>query len=141
LGRHPGPGDTCLDLGASPGGWTWVIAKLGAEVTAVDKAPLDPAIAALPGVNFRPESAFALDPRQESPVTWLFSDVICYPARLLGLVRRWIEAEKAHNIFCTIKFQGATDHGILAEFQQIQGSILFHAAHNKHEVTFARLGA
>jgi len=56
-------------------------------------------------------------------------------------VRRWIEAEKAHNIFCTIKFQGATDHNIIAEFQQIQGSILFHAAHNKHEVTFARLGA
>jgi 23S rRNA (cytidine2498-2'-O)-methyltransferase len=108
-------------------------------VTAVDKAPLDPAIAAHPGVNFRPESAFALDPRQESPVTWLFSDVICYPARLLGLVRRWIEAEKAQNIFCTIKFQGETDHAIIAEFQQIQGAILFHAAHNKHEVTFARL--
>jgi len=139
LGRHPAPGNRCLDLGASPGGWTWVIAELGAEVTAVDKAPLDPAIAAHPGVNFRPESAFALDPRQESPVTWLFSDVICYPARLLGLVRHWIEAEKAENIFCTIKFQGETDHAIIAEFQQIQGSMLFHAAHNKHEVTFARL--
>ena len=139
LGHHPGPGDRCLDLGAAPGGWTWVIAQLGAEVTAVDKAPLDPAIAAHPGVNFRPESAFSLDPRQESPVTWLFSDVICYPARLLGLVRRWIEAEMADNILCTIKFQGETDHAIIAEFQQIQGATLFHAAHNKHEVTFARL--
>ena len=133
------PGQFVIDLGAAPGGWTWVIAQLGAQVTAVDKAPLDPAIAAHPGVNFRPESAFGLDPRQESPITWLFSDVICYPARLLGLVRRWIEAEKARNIFCTIKFQGETDHAIIAEFQQIQGSKLFHAAHNKHEVTFARL--
>ena len=140
LGCHPGPGDRCLDLGASPGGWSWAIAQLGAQVTAVDKAPLDPAIAAHPGVNFRPESAFALDPRQESPVAWLFSDVICYPARLLGLVRRWIEAEKAQNIFCTIKFQGMTDHGMISEFQQIQGAILFHSSHNKHEVTFARLG-
>ena len=30
-------------------------------------------------------------------------------------------------------------NAIIAEFQQIQGAILFHAAHNKHEVTFARL--
>ena len=27
LGAWPGPGDTCLDLGASPGGWTWVLAS------------------------------------------------------------------------------------------------------------------
>jgi len=112
LGRHPGPGDRCPDRGASPGGWTWVIARLGATVTALDKAPLDPATGPLPGVNFRPESVFALDPRQESPVTWQFSDVISYPARLLGLVRCWIEAKKADNIFCTIKFQGETDHAI-----------------------------
>jgi 23S rRNA (cytidine2498-2'-O)-methyltransferase len=57
----------------------------------------------------------------------------------LALVRRWIEAEKAANIFCTIKFQGETDHGIISEFQQIQGAILFHSSQNKHEVTFARL--
>src|SRR5438309_5805395 len=41
---------------------TWVLAKLGAEVVAIDKAPLDPRVAALPGVEWRGESAFALDP-------------------------------------------------------------------------------
>ncbi|MBX6322535.1 MAG: hypothetical protein IRY94_11960, partial [Rhodospirillaceae bacterium] len=25
IGRHPRPGEVCLDLGASPGGWTWVL--------------------------------------------------------------------------------------------------------------------
>ena len=141
LGRHPEPGESCLDLGAAPGGWTWAIARLGAGVTAVDKAPLDPAVAAMPGVAMRQESAFGLDPRRETPVDWLFSDVICYPARLLALVRRWIEADAARNLVCTVKFQGATDHDTAAAFAAIPGAVLFHGAHNKHELMFARLAA
>ena len=141
LGRHPLPGERCLDLGAAPGGWTWALAKLGAQVTAVDKAPLDPAVAAMPGVTMREESAFALDPRSEPPVEWLFSDVICYPARLLALVRRWIEAGTARHLVCTVKFQGATDHDVMAAFAAIPGAVLFHGAHNKHELTFARIAA
>jgi 23S rRNA (cytidine2498-2'-O)-methyltransferase len=139
LGRYPGPGATCLDLGASPGGWTWALAKLGAQVIAVDKAPLEPRVAAMPGVTVRQESAFGLDPQSLPPVDWLFSDVICYPAWLLTLVRRWIAAETARNLVCTIKFQGATDHDVAAEFAAIPGAMLFHGAHNKHELTFARL--
>ncbi|MBY0329472.1 MAG: hypothetical protein K2X49_02220 [Acetobacteraceae bacterium] len=137
LGRWPMPGETCLDLGAAPGGWTWALARLGARVTAVDKAPLDGAVAAMPGVGWRGESAFALPPE---PVDWLFSDVICYPARLLALVRRWIAAGAARNIVCTVKFQGATDHDMAAEFAAIPGAVLFHGAHNRHELMFARLG-
>ncbi|MGC5198738.1 hypothetical protein, partial [Aphanothece microscopica] len=95
---------------------------------------------AMPGVTVRTESAFGLDPRAEPPVDWLFSDVICYPARLLGLVRRWIEAGAARNIVCTLKFQGETDHATAEAFAAIPGGVLFHGAHNKHELTFARLG-
>ena len=29
FGEQPGPGDRCLDLGACPGGWTWVLHELG----------------------------------------------------------------------------------------------------------------
>ncbi|MGG5817636.1 SAM-dependent methyltransferase [Falsiroseomonas sp. HW251] len=139
LGRHPGPGERCIDLGASPGGWTWALARLGARVEAVDKAPLDPRVAAMPGVTMRSESAFGLDPAKEPLVEWLFSDVICYPARLLALVRRWIAAGAARNLVCTIKFQGSTDHDVAAEFAAIEGAVLFHGAHNKHELMFARL--
>ncbi len=140
LGHYPGPGDRCLDLGAAPGGWTWVLAKLGAKVAAVDKAAMDPAVAAMRGVTVRAESAFGLDPRAEQKVDWLFSDVICYPGRLLALVRRWIEADAARNLVCTIKFQGETDHEAAEAFAAIPGAIVFHSAHNKHELTFARLG-
>jgi 23S rRNA (cytidine2498-2'-O)-methyltransferase len=139
LGVAPGPGQTCLDLGACPGGWTWVLANLGARVTAVDKAPLVPAIEAMPGVDVRRESAFGLDPVQVGAVDWLFSDVICYPERLLRLVHRFLEAGTVTNFVCTIKFQGATDHQAARDFAAIPGSQVMHLHHNKHELTWVKL--
>ena len=144
IGRHPAPGALCLDLGASPGGWTWALQRLGARVIAVDKAPLDPGIAALPGVETRQASAFSLDPRSfgpqgAGPVDWLFSDVVCYPARLLTFVRRWLDAGTCRNFVCTLKFQRATDHETARAFAAIPGARLMHLHHNKHELTWTRL--
>lgn len=136
LGRWPCPGERCLDLGASPGGWTWVLARLGAEVVAVDKAPLDPQVVAMPGVSWRGESAFALEPQAVGPVDWLFSDVACYPERLLRLVQRWHAAGTVGSFVCTIKFQGPTDHDAAEAFASIPGGRVLHLHHNKHELTF-----
>ena len=132
----PQPGETCLDLGASPGGWTWALARLGARVTAIDRSPLDPAVAALPGVSVRQENAFGIDPAGAEPVDWLFSDVVAYPARLLGLVQAWIVSGRAGRIVCTLKFQGATDYAAADAFAEIPGGRLIHLFHNKHELTF-----
>ncbi len=135
----PRAGERCVDLGSAPGGWTWVLAKLGAHVLSVDKAPLDPRVASLPNVEHRQESAFGLDPRAIEPVDWLFSDVICYPPRLLALVERWIEAGAAERFVCTIKFQHETDHETARRFAAIEGSRLVHLSANRHELTWIRL--
>ena len=139
LGTMPGPGDRCLDLGAAPGGWTWVLARLGASVQAVDKAPLAPHIALMPGVEVRQASAFGLEPAQAGAVDWWFSDLACYPERLLRLVRRWLDGGTVRRFVCTIKFQGDTDHDTVREFAAIPGSRLMHLHHNKHELTWIRL--
>jgi 23S rRNA (cytidine2498-2'-O)-methyltransferase len=133
LGVHPVAGETCLDLGASPGGWTWAIAALGAEVLAIDRAPLEARVAGMAGVSFREGNAFTLPPE---PVDWLFSDVIAYPERMLELVTGWIAAGAPKRIVCTIKFQGATDHAAAAAFAAIPGGRVLHLFHNKHELTF-----
>jgi len=138
-GRMPGPGNLCLDLGSSPGGWSWVLQKLGARVISVDKAPLDPAIAALPGIDYRRMSAFALQPAEIGQVDWLFSDVICYPQRLLRLVETWLASGLVRNFVCTIKFQGKTDMQTAQRFAAIPGARLAHLFHNKHELTWMRL--
>ena len=140
LRRWPQPGERCLDLGASPGGWTWVLAKLGATVVAIDKAPLDPKVSAMPGVEWRGESSFALDPASVGPVDWLFSDIVCYPARLLRLVERWREAGLVRNFVCTLKFQGETDHDTAEAFAAMPGATVLHLSHNKHELTFLLTG-
>ena len=133
LGAHPQPGERCIDLGAAPGGWTWVLAQLGATVLAVDRAPLDPKVMQCTGVSALQDSAFAMVPQ---PCEWLFSDVIAYPTRLLELVQRWIGAGCVQRIVCTVKFQGETDHAAAEAFAAIPGSQLVHLSHNKHELTF-----
>ena len=136
LGAWPVAGERCLDLGAAPGGWSWAIARLGADVVAVDRAPLAPEVAAMAGVIERRESAFGIDPLNEDAFDWVFCDVIAYPARVLAMVLRWVASGRARRIVCTLKFQGATDHESAEAFAGIAGGRVVHLFHNKHELTF-----
>jgi 23S rRNA (cytidine2498-2'-O)-methyltransferase len=140
IGLRPGPGEICLDLGSSPGGWTWAAQQMGAHVISVDKAPLAAEIARLPGIEQRHESAFGLDPRAIGPIDWLLSDVVCYPPRLLALVERWLAAGTCRRFVCTVKFQGETDHETARRLAAIPGSQLRHLFHNKHELTWTKIG-
>ena len=136
LGAWPLPGERCLDLGAAPGGWSWAIARLGASVLAIDRAPLDPAVRLMAGVIERQESAFGVDPFSEGAFDWVFCDVIAYPARVLAMVSGWVASGRARRIVCTLKFQGATDHESAEAFARIAGGRVVHLFQNKHELTF-----
>ena len=141
LRRQPGPGDRCLDLGAAPGGWTWLLARTGAEVIAVDRAPLAPEVGELADVRARRASACGLEPEAIGPVDWWCSDIVAYPDRLLGLVTRWLDSGLVRNLVCTVKFQGATDHAVAARFASLPDAQLFHLSQNKHELTCVVLDA
>lgn len=139
IGRRVQPHEKCLELGASPGSWTWVLGELGARVIACDRAPLDPKIGALPGVSFLKKDAFSLTPADYPDLDWIFSDLICYPEKLLKWVIPFLEAEKKINIVCTLKFQGDEGYDIVKEFEKIPGSQIMHLFHNKHELTWVYL--
>ncbi len=138
LGRFPEPGDDAVDLGASPGGWSWLLAELGCRVAAVDKAPLDETVAAMESVRTLQTSAFGLSPSgvfDGRPPKWVCSDIACYPDRLFPLIDRWMVLDPAPTLIFTIKFQGETDHDVTDRFRALPGARVRHLHHNKHELT------
>lgn len=135
----PESGMRVLDVGSCPGGWTWVLQQIGCDVVSVDKAPLDPKVAILPRIDFRQESAFGLKPQLIGKLDWFFSDIICYPDKLLELVTRFRDSGLVDNFACTIKFQAPTDFETMFKFKAIPGSRIVHLSCNKHEVTWINL--
>ena len=132
----PGKNSRCFDAGACPGGWTWVLTELGSEVFAVDRAELAPSLMKNPLVTFMAHDAFTLPPEDLGHFDWVFSDVICYPERLLGWVQKWIDSGLCDNMICTIKMQGEIRWDLIVEFASIPGSRVVHLNYNKHELTF-----
>jgi len=135
----PKPGEICMDLGASPGGWTWVLAGLDANVIAFDRAPLTENLMADPRVQFKKGDAFAAQPSEYPQVDWIFSDLICYPEKLLEYLQPWLLDSKPRNFVCTIKLQGENPYEVLNKFKAINHSQIIHLYHNKHEVTWILL--
>ena len=136
----PKAGQKCFEAGACPGGWTWVLRKLGCNVLAVDRAPLADSLMNDPCVSFMTHDAFTLKPQDLGYFDWVFSDVICYPERLYDWVLMWLESGMCRNMICTIKMQGATDWKLVKKFADIPNSKVVHLCYNKHELTWLHAG-
>jgi len=135
-------GGASLDVGSCPGGWTWVLRTLEFDqILSVDKAPLEKRIMDLGKIEFKQESAFGLDPKDFGEIEWFCSDIICYPDRLLNLVKRFRDSGKVRNFVCTIKYQAEIDWENTLKFLEIPNSKIIHLHHNKHEVTWYLKGA
>lgn len=130
----------CFDGGACPGGWSYVLLSLGCKVTACDRSPPDARLLANPNLSFVAHDAFTLPIDEISQYPWVFSDVICYPARLYRWVTAIIEKNPKVNMICTVKMQGKTDFAMADEFSKISNSAVFHLNYNKHELTFMYKG-
>ena len=136
---YPNKDESCLDLGACPGGWTWVLAKLAKHVTACDKSPLDARVMALPNVTFKTQDAFKIKLSDYPNFTWVFSDVVCYPEKLYDFVNNLISEFPEKKYVFTIKFQGSDgQRDILSKFASLPGNII-HLSQNKHELTWFKI--
>lgn len=132
----PQRGSHCVDAGACPGGWTWVLNNLGTEITAIDRSPLADFLMREPRITFMQHDAFTLTPESLGKQDWMCSDVICYPPRLLEWVERWRASGLCSKFICTIKMQGAPDFDTIRRFAEIPHSKIVHLTANKHELTW-----
>lgn len=139
--KRPTSRDICLELGASPGSWTWVLAKLGAKkIFSFDRSELDPKINGMKGVHHSCSDAFSVTPESmEESVDWLLSDLICYPDKLYQYLQQWLDTPNRPNFICTLKFQGTEHYHWIDKFAEIKGSEIVHLFHNKHELTWINL--
>ena len=111
LGRRIAAGETCVDLGACPGSWSYVAVNRGARVVAVDRSPLREDLMRDPRVRFEQGDAFKFVP--EAPVDWLLCDVIAAPERSVGLVLDWLRGRRCRRLVVTIKFKGHDEYAKL----------------------------
>jgi 23S rRNA (cytidine2498-2'-O)-methyltransferase len=86
LGRAPEPGETCIDLGAAPGGWTFVLLGRRARVIAVDPAKMAPSLAQ--HRNLRHVQASAFQWRPDVQADWLFCDMAWRPLEVAALLAK-----------------------------------------------------
>ncbi len=88
--ERPRPGERAVDLGAAPGGWSWLMRQRGARVIAVDNGPLAAGLDDDPGVEHLRRDAFRYHP--PAPVDWLLCDVVDRPQGVARLMLRWLRA-------------------------------------------------
>jgi len=138
FGRKIGKEQTVVELGASPGGWTWVCLERGAVVTAIDKAPLREDLMKHSNLTFVEGDAFAFVPQK--PVDWLLCDVLTFPQNTIELLQRWVSGRLCKQFIVTIKFLGSESYHYIEEAKQWldEAGVEFtirKLMNNKNEVT------
>jgi 23S rRNA (cytidine2498-2'-O)-methyltransferase len=149
LGREPVEGETVVDLGAAPGGWSYSAAKRGAQVIAIDNGPLKGGALDNPRIEHRQEDAFRFQPsfakasegaaHERMGCDWLFCDMVEEPHHVLRhIVEPWLERGWCRHFVVNLKF-GRVDPVALLQDSILQryapGVRIRHLYHDREEFT------
>ena len=81
------PGMSAVDLGAAPGGWSWILTRHHIHVTAIDNGPLADSLLATGLVRHLRADGFSWQPTQ--PVDWMVCDMVEQPRRVAARMAEW----------------------------------------------------
>lgn len=154
LGLEPQPGETVMDLGAAPGGWSYSAAKRGAKVVALDNGPLKggalnhPLIEhrLLDAFKFQPSFAKATEGTASQPMAfdWLFCDLVEEPHHVMqNIVQPWLANGWCRHFVINLKFGHVDAIKLLAEVRAAgspfadlaTGLLIRHLYHDREEFT------
>lgn len=92
------PGMRAADLGAAPGGWSFILARRHVQVTAIDNGPLQPALLDTGLVEHLRADGFTWQPSR--PLDWMVCDMVEQPRRVAARMADWfIHGWCRHAIF------------------------------------------
>ncbi len=91
-------GMRAADLGAAPGGWTWVLTRFKINVIAIDNGPLRPHVMETGLVQHLRADGFSWHPTK--PLDWMVCDMVEQPSRVAARMAEWFrEGWCKHAIF------------------------------------------
>ena len=91
-------GMRAADLGAAPGGWTWVLTRHGLRVQSVDNGPLRQHVLDSGLVEHLRADGFTWQPQH--PLDWMVCDMVEQPRRVAERMATWLrEGWCRHTIF------------------------------------------
>ena len=143
LGSSPKAGESAVDLGASPGGWAFVLASEGARVAAVDHAELKLPKGKECCQNISHIRSNGLTYMPKEPVDWLTLDMVIGAHESLNVLDLWLRDKKMKRFIINVKLpiDGAwpkVNRALLlldsykAEWQVMKAKHLYH---DRHEIT------
>jgi len=133
------------DLGAAPGGWTWVLVRHGMKVTAVDNGPMRQQLLDGGRVDHLRADGFQWQPRRR--LDWMVCDMVEQPRRVAERMATWFREDwcryAVFNLKLPMKKRWEETRICLEGFEQqahrpleIRARQLFH---DREEITvFAR---
>ena len=144
LGREPQAGETVVDLGAAPGGWSFSAAKRGAKVIAIDNGPLKGGAFQHAQIEHRCEDAFNFRPAEGEVFDWLFCDLVEEPHHVMkNIVAPWLDGKWCRHFVINLKFGHVDALALLAEVRAADSPFgahtsrlrIRHLYHDREEIT------
>lgn len=94
-------GMTAADLGAAPGGWSWILTRHHIRVTAVDNGPMHPDALATGLIEHVRADGFHWQPAKA--LDWMVCDMVESPARVARRMAQWFANGWCRNAIFNLK--------------------------------------
>ena len=139
-------GMTAADLGAAPGGWSWILAKHNMHVSAIDNGPISEDVLATGLVEHIRADGFQWQPQR--PLDWMVCDMVESPSKVARRMAQWFDNGWCRNAIFNLKLpmkKRWEETALCLELfeQQCQKPMLIRAKqlyHDREEITvFARI--
>ncbi|MEO8002858.1 MAG: 23S rRNA (cytidine(2498)-2'-O)-methyltransferase RlmM [Arenimonas sp.] len=135
------PGMHAADLGAAPGGWSWILTKHGLHVSSIDNGPMSETAMATGLINHIRADGFNWQPPRK--IDWMVCDMVESPRKVAHRMSEWFAngwcKHAIFNLKLPMKKRWEETRLCLDEFEQKSGKALhMHAKqlyHDREEIT------